>query len=98
MFGFFPLIVTPLYTLSSLQLGLQSEDYGNHLLGVEDLLQKHVLVEADITAQEQRVQQSNRDADEFLEKAAQDDSDGMYCWAFGFKFYTPPTMASDGNL
>lgn len=34
---------------------LLSQDYGKHLLGVEDLLQKHALVEADIAIQADRV-------------------------------------------
>ena len=34
---------------------LLSQDYGKHLLGVEDLLQKHALVEADIGIQAERV-------------------------------------------
>lgn len=34
---------------------LLSQDYGKHLLGVEDLLQKHTLVEADIAIQADRV-------------------------------------------
>lgn len=34
---------------------LLSQDYGKHLLGVEDLLQKHALVEADISIQADRV-------------------------------------------
>lgn len=34
---------------------LQSQDLGKHLAGVEDLLQLHQLVEADIAAQAERV-------------------------------------------
>lgn len=56
--------------------GLLSEDYGKHLLGVEDLLQKHDLVEADISAQAERVQNTNTSADTFLEDAATTESDG----------------------
>ena len=54
-----------------------SEDYGKHFLGVEDLLQKHSLVEADIQAQAERVKQTNVAADDFLEKES--DDDGKYC-------------------
>ena len=36
------------------QISLKSEDYGKHLLGVQDLLQKHSLTEADITTQTDR--------------------------------------------
>ena len=43
---------------------------------MEDLLHKHELVEADITAQAERVSQSNKAADEFVEKASSDDEDG----------------------
>ena len=36
------------------QVSLKSEDYGKHLLGVQDLLQKHSLTEANITTQTDR--------------------------------------------
>lgn len=45
-------LLTP---VPSLQMLLLSQDYGKHLLGVEDLLQKHALVEADISIQAERV-------------------------------------------
>ena len=35
-------------------MSLKSEDYGKHLLGVQDLLQKYSLTEADITTQTDR--------------------------------------------
>lgn len=44
---------------------LLSQDYGKHLLGVEDLLQKHALVEADIAIQADRVRTVNRNAQKF---------------------------------
>lgn len=44
---------------------LLSQDYGKHLLGVEDLLQKHALVEADIAIQADRVRNVNRNAQKF---------------------------------
>lgn len=44
---------------------LLSQDYGKHLLGVEDLLQKHALVEADISIQADRVRNVNRNAQKF---------------------------------
>ena len=47
------------------------------MLGVEDLLQKHSLVESDITAQAERVSKSKQDAEDFLEKAGQDETDGI---------------------
>lgn len=44
---------------------LLSQDYGKHLLGVEDLLQKHALVEADIGIQADRVKNVNSNAQKF---------------------------------
>ncbi|CAB1343779.1 unnamed protein product [Coregonus sp. 'balchen'] len=44
---------------------LLSQDYGKHLLGVEDLLQKHALVEADIAIQADRVKAVNNNAQKF---------------------------------
>lgn len=44
---------------------LLSQDYGKHLLGVEDLLQKHALVEADIGIQADRVKAVNNNAQKF---------------------------------
>lgn len=47
------------------QMLLLSQDYGKHLLGVEDLLQKHALVEADIGIQADRVKAVNANAQRF---------------------------------
>lgn len=47
------------------QMLLLSQDYGKHLLGVEDLLQKHALVEADIGVQADRVRNVNSNAQKF---------------------------------
>ena len=58
------------------QMGLLSEDYGKHLLGVEDLLQKHSLMEADIAAQADRVKSVNEQAEVFLHLDNEDD--GMW--------------------
>lgn len=44
---------------------LLSQDYGKHLLGVEDLLQKHALVEADISIQAERVKAVNTSANKY---------------------------------
>ena len=44
-----------------------SEDYGKHLMGVEDLLQKHSLLEADINVVGERVKQVNGQAEKFVE-------------------------------
>lgn len=48
-----------------LQGRLQSQDFGKHLLGVEDLLQIHALVEADITVQAERVKAISAAAQRF---------------------------------
>lgn len=48
-----------------LQMLLLSQDYGKHLLGVEDLLQKHALVEADISIQAERVKVVNTSASKY---------------------------------
>lgn len=47
------------------QVLLLSQDYGKHLLGVEDLLQKHALVEADIAIQAERVRGVNASVQKF---------------------------------
>ena len=44
-----------------------SEDFGKHLMGVEDLLQKHSLLEADINVVGERVKQVNGQAEKFVE-------------------------------
>ncbi|KAK1792102.1 hypothetical protein P4O66_001878 [Electrophorus voltai] len=49
----------------------EMKDYGKHLLGVEDLLQKQALVEADIGIQADRVKAVNTNAQKFA-----DDSEG----------------------
>uniref|UniRef100_A0A663FH70 Calponin-homology (CH) domain-containing protein n=1 Tax=Aquila chrysaetos chrysaetos TaxID=223781 RepID=A0A663FH70_AQUCH len=49
------------------QVLLVSKDLGKHLLEVEDLLQKHGLLEADISAQTERVQALNAAALKFSE-------------------------------
>lgn len=56
---------------------MSSADYGKHFLEVQDLLQKHELVEADITAQAERVKSTNQSADGFLEMALAENQDGM---------------------
>jgi len=44
-----------------------SEDYGKHLMGVDDLLQKHGLLEADIHVLGERVKTVNLQATKFVE-------------------------------
>ncbi|KAI1288342.1 Spectrin beta chain [Halotydeus destructor] len=55
-------------SMDELKQRLLSDDYGKHLMGVEDLLQKHSLVEADINVLGERVRNvvttSNRFMDE----------------------------------
>jgi len=62
-----------LYILDSmeeLKVRLLSEDYGKHLMGVEDLLQKHALVEADINVLGERVKMVVQHSQRFLETEA----------------------------
>ncbi|KAG7470399.1 spectrin beta chain, non-erythrocytic 1 isoform X2 [Solea senegalensis] len=51
--------------MDEMKMLLLSQDYGKHLLGVEDLLQKHALVEADIGIQADRVKNVNSNAQKF---------------------------------
>nr|XP_033794883.1 spectrin beta chain, non-erythrocytic 1 isoform X1 [Geotrypetes seraphini]XP_033794884.1 spectrin beta chain, non-erythrocytic 1 isoform X1 [Geotrypetes seraphini] len=51
--------------MDEMKVLLLSQDYGKHLLGVEDLLQKHALVEADIAIQAERVRAVNASAQKF---------------------------------
>ena len=47
---------------------LQSEDYGKHLLSVQDLLQKHSLLEADIVTITERVKVVNGQSSKFIDR------------------------------
>eukprot|EP00058_Branchiostoma_floridae_P003661 XP_002589149.1 hypothetical protein BRAFLDRAFT_124053 [Branchiostoma floridae] len=58
--------------MDEMKVRLTSEDYGKHLMGVEDLLQKHQLMEADIAVQADRVKAVNDSAAPF----ARQDDDG----------------------
>ena len=49
-------------SMEELKMRLLSDDYGKHLIGVEDLLQKHSLVEADINVLGERVKQVMKQA------------------------------------
>lgn len=49
------------------QSRLLSEDYGKHLMGVDDLLQKHGLLESDIHVLGERVKTVNLQATKFVE-------------------------------
>ncbi|XP_077282982.1 spectrin beta chain isoform X2 [Arctopsyche grandis] len=60
-----------LYILDSMEeikLRLLTDDYGKHLMGVEDLLQKHSLVEADINVLGERVKTVVQQSQRFLEQ------------------------------
>lgn len=59
---------------------LLSQDYGKHLLGVEDLLQKHALVEADIAIQADRVKAVTTNAKRFSVN-----DDGEDVWTISVK-------------
>ena len=61
------------------QARLQSQDYGKHLLGFEDLLQKHALVEADISVQAERVRSVNGAAQKFASH-----EEGVYYLHYSF--------------
>ena len=49
-------------------MSLQSEDYGKHLLSVQDLLEKHTLLEADIVTINERVKAINSQANKFIDQ------------------------------
>lgn len=54
-------------TIEEMSEQLRSDDIGKHLAGVEDLLQKHDLIEADINVVADRVQAVNRAAQYFID-------------------------------
>uniref|UniRef100_A0A4D5R949 Spectrin beta chain n=1 Tax=Scolopendra viridis TaxID=118503 RepID=A0A4D5R949_SCOVI len=61
-----------LYILDSmeeLKVRVMSEDYGKHLMGVEDLLQKHSLVEADINVLGERVKTVVQYSQKFIDES-----------------------------
>ena len=64
-----------LYILDSveeLKLHLLSDDFGKHPVGVEDLLQKHSLVEADINVLGERVKQVVQHSQRFFDEESSD--------------------------
>eukprot|EP00118_Oscarella_pearsei_P018333 m.187592 g.187592 ORF g.187592 m.187592 type:complete len:2651 (+) comp39364_c0_seq1:28-7980(+) len=65
--------------MDEIKVGLLSDDYGKHLAGVEDLLQKHSLVEADVAAIADRVtlliDSSKTHADLVLKKSEEDEDE-----------------------
>lgn len=53
-------------TMADLKSKMVSEDYGKHLMGVENLLQKHALTEKDVELLGDRVQAVTRELDKFI--------------------------------
>ncbi|KAK3578499.1 hypothetical protein CHS0354_007749 [Potamilus streckersoni] len=53
--------------MEEIKARLMSEDYGKHLMGVDDLLQKHSMLEADIHVLGERVKTVNTQARRFVE-------------------------------
>ncbi|KJH49812.1 spectrin repeat-containing domain protein [Dictyocaulus viviparus] len=56
------------FWLGEVEILLHSDDYGKDLASIENLLKKHQLLEADIMAHEDRVQEMNHQADSLLER------------------------------
>ena len=59
-------------SMEEIKQRLLTDDYGKHLMGVEDLLQKHSLVEADINVLGERVKQVVQNSQRFLSEEAED--------------------------
>lgn len=55
------------FWLGEVEVLLGSEDYGKDLASIENLLKKQQLLEADILAHQDRVQEMNQQADSLLE-------------------------------
>ena len=54
--------------MDEIKARLLSEDFGKHLMGVEDLIQKHSLLESDINVVGERVRAVNNNARTFVEE------------------------------
>lgn len=67
--------------MDEIKARLQSEDYGKHLMGVEDLLQKHNLLEGDISVVGERVKSVNGSADKFVDGEFPDAGGALYLYA-----------------
>jgi spectrin beta len=68
-----------LYILDSMEeikMRLLSDDYGKHLMGVEDLLQKHSLVEADINVLGDRVKAVVQNSQRFISEESEGGIEG----------------------
>ena len=57
---------------------LLSEDFGKHLMGVEDLIEKHSLLVADIVGYGMRVEQINQQAHKFMDEKGPDGSGKLH--------------------
>ncbi|XP_043930077.1 spectrin beta chain, erythrocytic-like isoform X2 [Protopterus annectens] len=66
--------------MDEMKARLLSPDFGKHLLEVEDLLQKHTLIEADIAAQADRVRAVNSAAIRFAEGSDYKPCDPQVIW------------------
>lgn len=55
-------------SMEEIKLRLLTDDYGKHLMGVQDLLQKHALVEADINVLGERVKAVVQQSQRFLDQ------------------------------
>lgn len=55
-------------SMEEIKLRLLTDDYGKHLMGVQDLLQKHALVEADINVLGERVKAVVQQSQKFLDQ------------------------------
>ena len=71
------LITSHIVTVILLQCRLRSDDYGKHLMGVQDLIQKHTLLESDISVIGDRVNSINSNAQKFVEQKFDDPIKGL---------------------
>lgn len=60
-------MLSVLVTMEDLKLRLVSDDYGRHLLDVEELIQKHSLLDNDIVLAGDRVRSVNNTARRFID-------------------------------
>lgn len=56
-------------SMDEIKARLLSEDFGKHLMGVEDLLQKHSLLEADINVLGERVKTVVQHSQKFIDES-----------------------------
>jgi len=72
--------------MEELKSRMLSDDFGKHLMGVEDLLQKHQLVEADISIVGERVKTVSAQADRFLDPDGPDGSGSRFSQVPFYRF------------